>query len=112
MTWDYTYDTPFDRLDYTMTNYALCLIETINDEEFTKDQAVEVMMALFSPRDADHVSHDLASAVKCIAENLESISDFDLFDASILLARLFGRTKERTMDDLMEARHERREAQV
>lgn len=104
MTWDYTYDVPFERLDYNMAIYALNLLDSINGEEFTQDQRVGVMMALFFPRDKDHVSHDLESAVKCFATELESIPDFDLFDASSLLARLFGRTKERTMDDLFEAR--------
>lgn len=109
-TWDYTYDVPFDRLDYNMAIYAINLMESINDKPFTQDQGVEVMMSLFGT--GKPTDHDLASAVRYIAANLESIPDFDLFDASSLLARLFGRTKERTMDDLMTARKERREAQV
>lgn len=102
------YDTPFDRLDYGMAVWALNLMDRCNGHDFTQDQKVGVLVALFYGGSGGATlsasSHNCESAVRAIAEGLEKIPGFSLFDASILLAKLFDRPREQTMDSLTEIR--------
>jgi len=99
---------PFERLGYDMTVWALSLMELNNGHEFTMEARVGVMTALFGFKvDGAPLDHDYGSAVKRMAENLEDIPDFDAFDASVLLARLFDETKGTTFRDIADIRASR-----
>ncbi len=106
------------KLTYDEGVKLLRAMETVNGKAFNTGQKVEILLALFYPNAGAVAEVTYREAVDRLAPALERIPDFetdqgadnfDTFDGSILLTRLYDLPRDTTLNDIVDLRRARLE---